>query len=257
MENGQAVQCVYWIDQLIPAPYDRILAQLLAENAHAQHDHAHEAYRRQAFVQRVLNEFHMEARKYSGSRRAWRPRTLTPILARQFLGVDENYGPSVAAAVGQGNKNPTIAQATEFYLKMDLTNPRWILNFRRNLVHIPEARWHLGIVLGVNAIGGRRDYDRVQRNQDRLTMHFQALAKANGPPMPEPLNTDKSDNEPEPMNVDDFPPYSKAEVEVITSERLEVFFAEELDCVVSISFTHTEAQCADGHFPSPSCLRQL
>jgi hypothetical protein len=153
-------------------------------------------------------------------------------LARQFLGVDENYGPSVAVAVVQGSRDPTIAEVTDFYLAMDLMNPRWIPNFRRNLIHIPEAHWHLGIVLGVHRIGEHRVYNSVHRNQDKLTKHFQALVKANGPPTPNPFNKANPDKESQLVDVDDFPPYSQAEVNVITDERIEGFFTVELSRVV-------------------------
>jgi hypothetical protein len=244
--DGKVVEEVAWVEQFIPAPYDRILSQLLYEDAHAEIDGAHEALRRQAFVRRVLNEFDRELSDYRGNRKTWRPRSLTPLLVRQLFGVDENYGPSVAAAIAQGPTDPTIAEATDFYLTMDLTNPRWIPNFRRNLVHIPEARWHLGIVLGVHRIGARRVYDFVHRNQDKLTKYFQALAKASGPPAPEPFNDENSDDMSQPLDVTDFPLYSRTEVEVITDEHLEGFFTVELNQVVSTPFLHTDATCADG-----------
>jgi hypothetical protein len=48
--DDRQVTEVVWLEQLIPAPYDRILSQLLHEDAHAEVDHAHEALRCQAFV---------------------------------------------------------------------------------------------------------------------------------------------------------------------------------------------------------------
>jgi hypothetical protein len=256
--DGKKEKSVVWIEQVIPAPYDRIVSQLLLEDAHGKVDSAHEALRRQAFARRVLNAFDKELSKHTGDRIAWRPRTLTPLLARQLWGVDENYGPSVAAAVGQGSKKPTIAQATSFYLSMDLTHPRWIPNYRHNLVYIPEARWHLGTVLGNIQIGGRRAYDRIQRNQDKLTKYLQAQAKAQGIPEPEASSEGESEDETQPMDEATFPLYSQTEVDVITNEYLEDFLSAEVVRVVSIYFFHDlNTQSDDGNTLSPICSQQL
>jgi hypothetical protein len=53
--------------------------------------------------------------------------------------VEENYGLSVRDAMSNGEGNPTIYDATNFYLSNDITDPYWIPNFRCNLLHIPEA----------------------------------------------------------------------------------------------------------------------
>ena len=222
----------------IPAPYDRIVAQLIAEDEHAEHDDSHEAVRRQSYARRVLNSFWMEIREYryeTGPLWKFRPKSLTPLLQRQLAGVEENYSPSVRESVSQGNGTPTIEQATHFYLRDDPTIPRWIPNFRRNLIYIPEARWHLGVVLGVHAIGDPQAFEQVRRNSDLITKNIQKQAE-NGA---RNLDTnDEQDNEysdEEEIDSVDIPRFNDLEVSVIVNERLEKFFAPELELVVRVS----------------------
>ena len=140
----------------VPAPYDRIISQLILEDEHAEEDYGHEAGRWQSYARRVLNFLWKEIRGFDEKfdKKESRPKSLTPILQRQLEGAEDNYSPSVRDSVStEEGKTPTIEQATHFYLRDDPAHPRWILNFRRNIIYIPEARWHLGTLLGAHAVG--------------------------------------------------------------------------------------------------------
>ena len=99
---------------------------------------------------------------------SWRSGVLNPILQRQLQGVNENYRPLVEKAVAKGGKKPTLEQVTKFYLVRDPVDPRWIRTYRRNLLYISEARWHLGVVMGTIAIGDEVAYAALQDRTDVL-----------------------------------------------------------------------------------------
>ena len=140
----------------------------------------------------------------------FRSKVLTPILQCQLWGVQENYSPVVQAGVRNGNENPTINDATQFYLKDDLTNPRWIPSYCRNLLHVPEARCHLGILMGVFTLGCPAGYHTVQKNQDHIDLRVDMTKE----------NTGK------------IPPLEVLDLQVIISKHLELFFKPEMDHVV-------------------------
>jgi hypothetical protein len=87
----------------IPAPYDRIIAQLIAEDKHGDGDKSHDSLHRQAYARRVLDAFWYEINGYAGRPIDFRSTVLTPLLQRQLRGVEDSYGPSVQAAVGDPN----------------------------------------------------------------------------------------------------------------------------------------------------------
>ena len=196
--------------QRIPAPYDHIVSQLLCEEAHGEIDHGHEARRRQTYAQRVLDAFWKEIKDYDDEPEMFRSKVLTPILQRQLWAVQENYSPMVRAGVRNGEGNPTIKDATEFYLKDDPTDPEWIPSYRRNLLHIPEARWHLGLIMGVSKLGCSLAYNTVRHNQDLLDARVDASKVDNGK----------------------VPLLEVLDLQVIISEHLETFFHKEIDLVV-------------------------
>lgn len=169
-------------------------------------DLGYEAQRRMSFAQIILTALKAELTTYfahaDADPAAFRSYVLTPLLQRQLWGVEENYEPMVRAAVSNGSGDPTIEQATDFYLGEDPCNPSWIQTYRRNLVYIPEARWHLGIVLGTCAIGNAKAYRLVREHTDEI--------------------------EPSPRTEAGFPPFNAAEVSVIVLERLQSFFDPEL-----------------------------
>ena len=132
---------IKWEEKKILAPYDRIVAQLIAEDEHGKCDKSHKALRRQSYVQRILDDFWVEIKNFEGNLYDFIPKMLTPLLQRQFWGVEENYGPSVQSAVSDKiGAKPTILQASQFYLSTDPTDPYLIPNYRGNIIHIPEAR---------------------------------------------------------------------------------------------------------------------
>ena len=242
----------------IPAPYDRIVAQLIQEDEHAEEDHGHEALRRQSYARRVLNSFWKEIKQYDGEPKHFRPKSLTPLLQRQLAGVEENYSPSVMQAVSNGQGTPTIEQATHFYLRDDPCVVRWIPNFRRNLVHIPEARWHLGIVLGENAAGDPVPYGRVRTNMDVLARYAKQQAEEAGDDAVGDTNDEEDDEYADEAEIDpeSIPVFNEAEVQVIVNERLEKFFSPELERVVGVSrlVSSKDAQLSS---LSPICREKL
>jgi hypothetical protein len=121
--KGKVVNEVTWVEKQIPAPYDRIVAQLIREDEHGKCNRGHEALRRQSYVQRVLDTFWLEIDLYDGDSVAFRSKALTPLLQRQLWGVEENYSPSVREVVRNGKGTPNIAQVTTFYLHDDPTDP--------------------------------------------------------------------------------------------------------------------------------------
>ena len=235
--DNQPEERVVYVDTKVPAPYDRIIAQLLSEDEHAEEDHGHEAVRRQSYVRRVLNSFWEEIVSYEGGPAVFRSKILTPLLQRQIAGVEENYSPSVMESVSGSKDPPTIQQATMFYLRHDPCNPRWIQNIRRTMVHIPEARWHLGVLMGHNLVGDADAYNKVRANMDVLTAYAKAQAKAGNKDANHDTKYDEEGwegDEDESVEPEVVPVFNDAEVQVIVDENLEDFFAPELERVVRI-----------------------
>lgn len=235
----------------VPAPYDRIVAQLLAEDEHGHFDKGHEALRRQTFAQRVLDDFWKEIKSYEGPPAAFRSKVLTPILQRQLWGIEENQSMCVRNGVSNGFGTPTIADATEFYLGADPTDPSFITSYRRNMIYIPEARWHLGIVMGAWTVDNVKAFNAVRSNTDRIasaircdaaveefamltgkTTRMEGDEQDPEDPAEDDLDTEADQSgEPQPT----LPPLlNKREVEVIYGEGLEAFFEPELSRVVGI-----------------------
>jgi hypothetical protein len=217
-----------WKEYDVPAPYDRIVAQLLAEVVHGMSTRTHEALRRMTYAERVLDSFSREVKKYRGEPVEFRSKVLNPILQRQMVGIEDNYSPSVREAVSDDDGMPTIACATKFYLSSDPTDPELIPMFRRNLVTVPEARWHLGTVVGSIATDSAEDSASVRKNHEWLMRDENNL--------PEDVGDDESDaasNEDFDFEVsispDDVPDFTLAELTVLVLEHLEDFFEDELE----------------------------
>lgn len=217
----------------IPAPYDRILAQLIAEDQHGDIDESHEALRRQSYAQQVLDKFVQEFESYTGQPIDFRSKVLTPILQRHLIGVTDVYLPALNSAIGEDSNRPTIGEATSFYLSVDPTDPTLIPSYRLNIVFIPEVRWHLATVMEVIRVGERHPYDSILgRDQDALMLAINA----------QPDGSDK----------DVRPPVLDAPmVTVIKEEGLEEFFTEELEQAVRVP------QCGKKPFQSSSLQKQL
>ena len=147
----------------IPILYAQLVAQLLAEDDHGNNNDGHESLRRQAYAREVLDAFGREIRRYTGQGIHFRSEVLNPILQRYRQGVPDAYAPAVCDAIS-GDGRLTITEATQFYLAVDPVESARSLEYRRNLVYIPEARWYLRVLLGKVNLGSARSYNAVLAN---------------------------------------------------------------------------------------------
>jgi hypothetical protein len=107
----------------VPAPYDRIIAQLLAEERHGDHNSGHEALHRQSYARRILDKFAQELNTCKGSPIGFRSKVPTPILTRQLAGIPDAYSQVINdAVIGKDATLISIGAATEFYLGTDPTD---------------------------------------------------------------------------------------------------------------------------------------
>lgn len=207
-----------WLDKHIPAPYDRVIHQLVAEAQLGEETEAHEAVRRQVYAERTLDGFCKEIKAYKGDPVSFRSKLLTPLLVRQLNGVDDGYTPSVQNAIHclcPHKEKIDIYSTTSFYLTKDPCSTIYIPAYRRHLLYLPTPRWHLGILMGVDEyLGGPlKHFELVIQNHDKvMTSLLGQLGVCSGGPDP--------------------PLLSEVEVDVIRSELLTEFFLEELSLVV-------------------------
>ena len=209
---------IQYRDYQVPAPYDRLISQLVAECLHGDRHDSYKSRRRDVYALKTLDKFGDELTDYKRRKlqpAAFRSRVLTPILQRQRVGLYDGYTPCVRAGVSSTAEGPSIQDATSFYLRADPTDPRWIPSYCHNLLYIPESRWHLGVLMGVAASdeAAIEHYNKVKENHDKI---MESL-RTNG------VEKDK----------DDVRLLSLAEVRAIISEGIEDFFYEELRRVVS------------------------
>ena len=203
----------------VPAPYDRLVSQLITERVHADHHDTYEARRRAVYAMATLDAFGDELKEFKNSKlptASFRSKVLTPILQRQRLGIHDAYTPFVSACVASDGKTPTLRDISKTYLGCDPANPSYIRAYRRNLLYLPDPRWHLGMVM--HAAGRTQDeqnssHKRVRVNHDKI--------------MATPLAEVHMD-----CDQHGIPRLSCTEIEVIFDEGLEDFFAEELQSVV-------------------------
>ena len=200
----------------ILAPYDRLLAQLIAEVQHGILHDCHEARRRKVYASQVLDKFVTEFNAYNGSGITFRSKVLTPILQRQLLGTTaDSYMVSVRRAVARGDDDPTIAQATEFYLHEDPTDPGLIPAYRFNMVFVPEMRWHLAIVSDVVELGSFDSYIKIRcTNQDALITEIKESALY--------------------LPRRRLPIFEEAMIKVLEVEKIDTFFRDEIEHAVRI-----------------------
>ena len=218
----------------IPAPYHRIVSQLISEDAHAVHHNSHESYRRQLYALRVLDTFASELQALkTAPTAAFRSKVLTPILQRQLMGVHNAYTPSVRRAIADGDGGPTIDDATYCYLSLDPVSLEHIPQYRHHLLYIPEAHWHLGVVMDPSRCGNAAFYNRIRVNHDSI------------------MGSSSDDGETAP---DEIPLLTREEVRAIFDEDLTTFFEPELALVVSPMFllpaSHTRS---DSHSTAHHC----
>lgn len=198
-----------WTDREILAPYIRIICQLTAEYKHGKKNAAHEAVRRQTYAAMTLDAFGEEFTTYQGAADHFRSKVLTPIMQRHLHAIPDAYTPDVRAAVAPNTHGqPTIADATAFYLAFDPTDPAIIPNLRHNIIHIPEVRWHLGLVMGVHNLEDEEPYSLTKCNQVALNRS---------------LKNFKEDGV-----TNDILRLDSAEVYIVVREMLEKFFEPEL-----------------------------
>ena len=222
---GQARITTSYSVSLVPAPYDRIVSQLIAESVHSQRHDSHESRRRGAYADKILDAFARELAQFKRTRQtsaSLRSKVLTPILQRQLAGVNDAYTPSACTGINRSGEL-SIHDVTRFYLGADPVDPSYIRNYRRNLLYLPAPRWHLGTLMK----GGFKSddeaaidhYNRVYTNHDTI------------------MNSLKEKGHTE-FDSSGAPLLSAAEVAVIIDEGLEDFFEPELQKVVScVRFT--------------------
>lgn len=196
----------------IPVPYARLVHQLILEDEHCKSDQGHEALRRQTYVQEVLDHFGAELEGYKGPPQDFRSKVLTPILQRQFWGITEDYAPCVHGSISSDGEELTISDVTEFYLGRDPVDPEIIPTFCRNLFYLPQARWHLGVVMGKFDCGSIKDYEMILADHDTIMMGLR----------------DEDTPEPEEADGQGIPLLNQVEAKVITEEKLNEFFADVL-----------------------------
>ena len=195
----------------LPAAYHRIVSQLGLEIQYGEMNNSHEARRRMAYAREVLDAFGRELEQLevttAPAMKAFRSAVLTPILQRQLWGVPDAYTPFVRSAIkGKKHAELTIKAATEFYLKRDPTDPSNIPIYRRNLLYIPEARWHLQRLMGRPPIPQHRD--QVEDNHDLIMVALREGYKE--------------------FDKHGFPLLTQAEASAIVEEGLEEFFEVEI-----------------------------
>ena len=220
--KGKTGEHIAFTKHEIPVPYDRIVSQLIAEHVHAQNHDSHESRHRANYAAKVLDVFGDELKTLNTQKlpATFRSKVLTPILQRQRVGLHDTYTPYVRAGINSQDHELTIEDVTKFYLQTDPTDPDQIISYRRNLLYLPDSRWHLGVLLGVaagSADAAADHYTRVRDNHDKIMKSLQ----------------EEGYGEPDDGGV---PPLSRTEVEAIIDEGLEDFFDEELQLVVRDPF---------------------
>jgi hypothetical protein len=206
-------------ERRIPVIYVQLIAQLVAEDNHGEHNSGHEAVRRQSYARQVLDHVAKELKGHKGSAAGFRSKVLNPILQRYLGGIPDCYTPSVRAAIAEDGKEPTIADATKFYLAEDPTDTSHIPRYRRNLLYISPMRWFLGTVLGNFSIKSVQSFDKTRSNHDKI---MEAMAE-------------DSDEDAE-GESDSQEAFNGVEIDAILDENLQDFFSGELAETVGIHF---------------------
>lgn len=202
-----------WKTYKILAPYERMIAQLALESEVAKVHKSHETSRRGEYANRVLDLFGEEVESFAGDPSTFFSKVLTPILMRQLRGLHDDSSATVRAVVAQGKDKATIKQASEFYLTADPTDPDYIPFYRRQLLNLPIARWHLATVFGVVRKTHTRHYHRFYNDHVVImrSLDYSVVDEAG------------------------IPLLGSTEVAAIVAERLEDFFDKELNLVVCVT----------------------
>ena len=210
----------------IPAPYDRLVGQLVAEHLHSDLHDSHESRRRGVYALQTLDAFGDELKAFKRLKLpvvSFRSKVLTPILQRQRLGIYDAYMPFVTTCIAGTGRKPSIEDISQLYLGKDPADLIYIRQYRRHLLYLPEPRWHLAVVMRVSGNTPKEQkshYNRVRENHDRIMATPLAEAHAE-------------------RDLHGIPLLTCTEIEVIFDERLEDFFTEELGFVVGSTCSHS------------------
>lgn len=265
----------------IPHLYVQLIDQFWSESVHPANDKqledpnsrknkGHEALRRSGYVRDILQLLGRELKTYRGNDggKNFRSKVLNPILMRYLWGVPDSYTPSVREGIAafaksflkatglagakarkkDGKSVLTITDATIFYLSVDPLDPDYIPHYRRNLVYVPEPRWHLVTLADPNKFGDIETFNDVRHHHDYV-MEAVRRERKKAPPLRDdedvaPPSQDDEDTAPPPQgndnttsNEDDdasgVEPLSRAELEIIMAEDLEDFYVHEMTVQVS------------------------
>ena len=204
----------------VPILYVQLIDQFNREDEHGERDKHHESLRRQSYVRQVLDAVGRELKRCGKGGASFRSKVLNPILQRYLRGVPDCYTPSVRAAIS-GDQEPTITDATAFYLSQDPVDPVHIPHYRRNLIYIVESRWHLCSLLGRVKIGSSIDFNTLRDHHDTV---MGAVAEEDTEP--------SEDSDGETSDEEGPVEFSEAEIRVILYEGLDDFFEAELENTV-------------------------
>ena len=216
----------------IPIGYIQLVDQLVKESLHGQ-EGGQESVRRSAYADITLDAFARElfAKAVAGPK--FRSKVLTPLMQRHRSGIPDHYTPVLRRSLG----GETATHATLFYLSEDPINPKYLSQYRRSLIYLPESRWHLGLLLGTIELKNQDHYNIVWQNHDRV---MTALRDGNRDDEGESDESESDESESEDSDSDSSQAvdeqvrevkvhaFSKVEVEVILQERLQDFFKVEL-----------------------------
>ena len=130
----------------IPIQYAQIVHQFLVEKEHGTANPTHESLHRQTYVEKMLDAFGVELDAFKGEESQFCSAVLTLVLQCQLQGVPNVYGPSIRNAIAPvcgaaepHTSRPTILQVTNFYLRINPLDPKYIQTYRWNLIYVREA----------------------------------------------------------------------------------------------------------------------
>ena len=110
----------------IPAPYDWIISQLIAEDLFIDKYYSHETHHQWTYARTILDAFSeelLEFKKKGLKSVNFHSRVLTPILQHQLGGVFGAYSPTVCTGINSIGAMLSIQDVTEFYLQVDPVDP--------------------------------------------------------------------------------------------------------------------------------------
>ena len=195
----------------IPVAYIRVIEMFNKLQEHGITNPSDEAQRRSSCAERMLEELGKKIWSAKVIGKEFRSMVLNPVMQRHRFGVPADYTRTVKR-VASGVREPTIRDVIVFYLGRDPVDPAIINSYRRNILYVSEARWHLCVVLGVIAINDPCTFHDVHANTNIILLDLQK-------------------NPPGPTKHDLYgvPAYTAMEVNVILHEGLDEFFRDELD----------------------------